>query len=244
MNQIYKAIELVPTAKIPPPWHLAIGSVQGYSPILLIPNQPLETHLAINEGIWLIALHWVFKKQCSKKHKIPACRIVASAVEPLGELLFRISQICKEVHYILPPSSTSYDNAAKWFACVAWESKRGDSEEICDLSDKKGRGKKAWVRSIWNEWNLLKEEQNPYELSHCPHTFKLVDEARKLVKNSDVFNDNYWKPLLKAYSEWARELDRNDNWRTFRVKNGKLVAQNGKGRGELLVPLLSSKSVC
>lgn len=232
-----EVVELVPISKVPPPWHLAIDSIQSPFVPLLIPNKPTETHIAINEALWVVALHWVFKKKWSKRHKIPANRAVKDAVKPLGELLYRILELCIQCHAVLPVNSTRCGNAAQWFDCVVWETKRRDFAEILFQSYKKGQGKKQEVGEIWTEIRLLKGGSNPFNLEFSPHSFRLVDEALKLAKLEN-FNQEYWRPLLKAYSNWARALDQNDNWKFFRVEAGKLVAQNGRGRGRLTVPLL------
>jgi hypothetical protein len=176
MNQTNKRVQLVPIVKIPPPddtvWALAINSVQKPFVPLLIPNPLVEKHLAINEALWIVALHWVFRKKWCKRHKIPANRAATKAVEPLGELLFRILELCIQCHAVLPAGSNPYGNAAVWFDLIVWETKRGDFAEILSPHES-GQGKNKHARKIWKDVKSLKEDwENPNAPESDPHTHK------------------------------------------------------------------------
>lgn len=222
----------LPIHAIRPPWDEAIDSVQKPFISLLIPNEPLEWHLSINEGLYNIALHWVFKKKWQSKYRIPAKANVAKAVEPLGEFLFRILDLCSECHLVAGSGYT----AAEWFKGAVWEMKRGDFAAILS-PQKKGEGKKKHCQVIQEEVRLLKRWNNPYRSLTSPYTYRLIDVALKLADrgNNDVFVKKVWRPFLDAYSKWATALSKNPDWVYLTIKNGQLYMQAGRGRAKLRV---------
>jgi len=224
-------IDRVPTEEISPPWDEAINSVQKSTIMLLIPGEPLRDQISINENIYLIALHWLFKKKWRSNHKIPTSRNVAKVVEPLGEFLFQLLNLCSECHLVAP---SGYSNAAEMFQKAAQEMKQGDLAEILSC-DQKGDGKKKYCRTTLKEIKILKSNQNPYQVSKSPHTHRLIEIALQLANQgvNDLFVTKTWKPFLSAYSGLTRELDRNPDWGYIHRKAGKLFIKEGKGRGSI-----------
>lgn len=222
-------VDRVPTEEISPPWDEAINSVQKPSIMLWIPDEPLRDQISLNEEIYTIALHWLLKKKWRSKHKIPASRKVANAVEPLGEFLFRLLNLCSECHVLAP---RRLGDAAEIFQKAVQEMKQGNLEEILS-PDQKGDGKKKHCKTTFEEIKILKSNQNPYEVCRSPHTYRLTEIALQLANQevNDLFIKKVWKPFLKAYSGWNRELDRNPDWGYITIKAGKLFIKEGKGRG-------------
>ena len=222
-------ITKIPIEKISPPWDEAINSAQNSSIILSISNDILREQISINEDIYIIALHWLFKKKWQSNHKIPANRNTAKAIEPLGEFLLQILNLCLECHLVAP---SGYINAAEIFQKIVEEMKQGDLAEILG-ERQKGEGKRAFCKKTLDEIKSLKSNKNPYQVSKSPHTHRLIEIALQLANQgaNDLFVEKTWKPFLKAYSRWNRELDRNPDWGYIHTKADKLFIQAGKGRG-------------
>ncbi len=224
-------IPTIPTEKIIPPWDSAITSIETFVYPTVPFNNGLIQHLNFNDNVWEIALHWLLKKKWDSKHKIPVNRNIAAKIEPLGELLLQIIEICSQVHLLYPDG---YTNATEWFYHIALEMKNGDIDDIC-TPIKKGEGKSKHCSEIRSHIKKLRQIENPFDSVRSPHTHKLIQASINLCENFDIFKNNYYLPLIKAYSCWERKLHDDDGWQLLTVEKEQLFIHTGKGRGKIKI---------
>ena len=234
------------TYKIPPPddilYGSAIASIQNSHTTLSIFEPSIQHQLGINQALWKVSAEWLIKKKWISRQKISANRSVSKATEPLGELLYRILELCIQCHTFLP-ADTPYRNAAHWFQAVVSEMKKFDFEKITSTSEGNGSGKMQYVKSIRADIKSLKTDwKNPNNPQEDPATYELVKVGLAMAEPSDCFMTDYWKPLLRAYTGWATELDRNTDWEYLHVnEKGILVGQASKKRGKKILPTPRAK---
>lgn len=231
--------DVLTTYKIPPPddviFGLTIDSIQKSHTALCIFDSPLQHQISINESLWKVGIEWLVKKKWIPRQKVSGNRSAIKAVEPLGELLYRILEVCIQSHGF-SPASAPYRNAAHWFQSVAFEMKRFDFNELTSKSERKGTGKKQYVKSVRDDIKALKERKNPNDPETDPASFALTEAGFAMADTSDRFDTDYWKPLIRAYSAWATELDKNSNWEYLHVtEQGVLIGQGGQGRGKIVL---------
>lgn len=214
-------------------WKQVFKSVQG-SFVRLKTDDTTNIAMAMIEGFWLFSIHWVYKKKWNPKHKIPY-QSDAKKVEPFGDFLLSILNLCEALHTIHPFGS-HYSNAAKWFDCIAWELKNRDLLDLFDLSGKKGTDDE--VRTIRKRLADYRYGINPHDFQKEPHTWRLIEAALK-VSCSKAFpkiGDEFWrgvrqknKPLgfQHAYSAWAAALE-SPTYQAMAIKNGKILVKQGR----------------
>lgn len=229
MNKVIEIPPIPIDAKtIKPPWDDALDSVQKWYPDIAC-SEAQAQHLRINEVIYIIGLHWLYRKKYSSKHKIPGKLKHRQACEPLGDFLYQLLNLCSELHTVSPEG---YINAGEWFKKVVFEMRLGDVQAI--LSDDEGGGKTKYVDEvIRREIAQLRDRENPFDASTSPHTHKLVDAAIGLTNRSDIFLKKHYSPLIQAYTSWARELRENATFEYLLVEGEKLVAKRGKGKAKI-----------
>lgn len=224
-------ISTIPTQMIDPPWDSAISSIEAFFSPTIPFNNGLIQHLNFNDNVWEVALHWLLKKKWHSKHKIPVSRNVATKIEPLGEFLLQILEICSQVHLMYP---SGYINATEWFYHIVLEMRNGDINEIC-TPIKKGDGKFKHCSEIRSHVKVLKQSKNPFDSARSPHTYRLIEASINLSQKSDKFDDGCYQPLIKAYSSWGRNLHDDVNWQMLTVDKEKLFIHAGKGRGKVKI---------
>lgn len=237
--------DVLTTYKIPPPddkkFGYVIASIQKAHAIPSIFEPSVQHQIGINGALWKVSSEWLIRKKWIPRQKISANRSITKAVEPLGELLYRLLEVCIQSHSFLP-ADTPYRNAAQWFQAVAFEMKKHDFNEITLMPERKGSGKMQYVRSIRTDIKALKDWNNPNDSQKDPATYALVEAGLAIAEKSDSFMIDYWKPLLRAYTSWATELDRNSDWEYLHVnEKGILVGQASKKRGKKILPTPRTK---
>ncbi|MGB3642554.1 MAG: hypothetical protein WBA39_33980 [Rivularia sp. (in: cyanobacteria)] len=228
---MHKVIEIPPipinSDIIKPPWDDALDSVQQWHQNIAC-NEAQKQHLQINEIIYIIALHWLYRKKYQSKHKIPGKLKHRKACEPLGDFLHQLLNLCSEVHTISP---FDYMNAGEWFKQIVFEMRYGDVQAI--LSDEQEGGKTKYIDVVRGEISQLRSYKNPYDSSTSPHTYRLLESAIRIAERSDIFRKKHYSPLIKAYAAWARELRENPTFEYWLVEGEKLVAKRGKGKAKI-----------
>ncbi|HEY9601248.1 MAG TPA: hypothetical protein V6C85_06525 [Allocoleopsis sp.] len=186
-------------------------------------------------GQWVLWLHWVIKKKWLSKHKIPTRRGYTKLYEPRGELLYRILELCLQLHS--SKWGGNYRNAFDWFHQYL-EFERSGEIELVLKSD--SDSKKGWKRSYQKAHRAclisLRDGVNPYHKIEEPHIYRLMEAALPLAEQSDIFEANFWKPFLRAYTAWIRSHD-GDDWASCWVDGDKLRIQDGKGQNNYITLL-------
>ena len=239
-------LHLVPsldTQGIPEPWNTSLQRLDCPTPRLplVYPSPPLEPRttqiaapaliqqrLDMEEADWRIALYWVVKKKWKPKLKIPLKRAAANLYQPWGELFYRGLELCIECHRLSPSSHTLYLSDAFWYECVMQEAKHISMRAIVANEP---TGKSSSVEERYDIIKALKALTNPANPRTSPHFHRLMEVALTL-EHQDAFNDRYWKPFLRASSQWTQLTASRSCQETF-VEGNKLVQRCGQGRGTI-----------
>ncbi len=241
---------LIPTQKLPIPWCDAVETIEGRTPYYkeliylgledfmqrMDHGQFAQTLTLLHQ--WDISIHWLVKKEWLSKHKIPAQRWLVNALEPYGELLKQELALCSQCHMRLPPGSVTYLNAAEWFTEICRETKISQIKALdrpplnVGLPTgkvEKGKKKEKVKTTRTVVVGLLAKGKNPYSSADLnqQHRFLLMNAALTLT-DSDVFSDNYWKPYIKAWRNWLREVDRNPIFKDSWIEQVDLKQANGQ----------------
>lgn len=230
-------IPFVEAGSIKPPDDKAINCIQSHHVVTASYNEAQKWQIQINNEIYAIATHWVFKKKYKPNHKIPVKRKIAKAVEPLGNFLVKLLELCIQAHQISEHQIdvSDYKNGVDFFIKIMDEMKGGDLVEILSPNSQK-QGKTNYVTSIRDEIKKLHDRyENPYNPQTSKHTFKLIQICFFAIDKLDYekFYKEYYRPFLTAYRQWARELRENKNFQYLTVKNGELFIQEGRGKGKI-----------
>lgn len=233
---------------IPQPWRDTIGRLQNK--VVVLPSEPSEDE---QMNIWRVgrildvALHWVVRNELNTKHKIPySCkRITVSepsgkvkvlnslvkALEPLGLLMTCYLRLCKKAYENSKAGTLPYQNAANWFEAIYQEIWLNSLDTTRYVG-----GKTLKLKERRNTLRVLRDgKSNPIDKNTSPHEYRLIKVCLHLKDNLcgeeiDVFEEDYWKPYLKAYSVWITSFDGSE-WSTVRMQDGKLLVQQGQGHG-------------
>ena len=221
--KVIKESLLIPASKAIPPWDEALEQLQR-EPFILISEQTeaQEINFIRVEITWQVTLHWVFKLKWCSKHKIPYSRGLTNACKPYGELIFCYLELCIQCHAISPIGSI-YGNASDWFVKLVRETQL--NAFFCDTSP--GKVKRLIERR--KQFDLLKEGKNPFSRKFLPHLHRLIEACLPLLK-SDMFEEEYWTPFLRAFSAWNTMYESNQ-WTTSYQKDEKIYIRTGRGGG-------------
>lgn len=183
-----------------------------------------------------IALHWVVRNELNTKHKIPHSRKLTKVLEPLGFLLTCYLRLCRKAYENSKVGTLPYQNAAGWFEAIYQEIWLN----ALDTTRYVG-GKTRKLKERRGTLDALQEDTNPVDNNTSPHEYRLIKTCLHLKehlcgKEIDVFEENYWKPYLRAYSAWITAFDGSE-WSTVRMEDGKLLIQQGRGRGSTRIPI-------
>lgn len=137
---------------------------------------------------WQIALHWLYKKKCASKHKIPGSRKLARSIEPFGEVLMALLELAMQVHSHGSEISHLYPTAGIWFQYAAIE-----LYPICFNAPSKYCVSQN-VKEIVED---LKKNANPFNKDDYPHLFLLIEASLGAVERniSEHFTKKYWRGL-------------------------------------------------
>ena len=108
-------------------WDYALSQIQQPFFRLGRFDDAVESLILQLQSNWAIIMHWLIKKKFERKHKIPGDRSLNKFYEPLGELYYRILELCIQVHTYDP---CGYDTAADWFARIITHVR---NEEYCNI---------------------------------------------------------------------------------------------------------------
>jgi hypothetical protein len=231
-------IEALPSVHYEPDYESVFLSIQ-YPRVKTLPSDPQEyARLKLIGGQWLIWLHWVVKKKWLSKHKIPVPREIAKIFEPKGEYLYRLLEICIQVHN--SKWGKPYNNGLAWFSQIVVAEREANIKHVLKDQADETYSQKGYSRSFRDDQRQkigqLENLQNPWHPELSPHHHRLMAAALELAGVSDKFFDDYWKPFLKAYRGWIRSLD-SPNWSAVWVENNQLKCQAGRGKGVTTVSL-------
>lgn len=226
-----RLIPKLPTERVPFPWDITMPLLEQPSYIPLIPQVRLKlaTQYQISklDFDWAIALHWVVKKKWNPELKFPIRDKLADLYEPWGELMFRQLELCIRCHEASQPTSQYYRNPSDWYLQIILETK---GDDVCDLIANKAPGKKAFAKDKSSIIKALKAERNPANPETWPHFHRLMEAALELEKEDSFYKD-YWKPYLKACSQWIQALNKKTTSQESFVKGNKILRRTGRGRG-------------
>jgi hypothetical protein len=107
------------------------------------------------------------------------------------------------------------------------EARNIDNQEI---QANEAIGKKPFVQNLYQIIKTLKNLENPATPSTSLHFYRLMEVALSLEKQ-DQFNEDYWKPFLRALSGWIQAVD-SPNCHECYVDGDKIVCQIGQGKAK------------
>jgi hypothetical protein len=233
-----KHIDLVPN--IPSiydaDWNSALVQIQ--QPFLKLGkfDDAVETQIVSLQGHWTIILHWIIRKKWKSRHKIPISK--PNDYEPLGEVYYRLLELCIQIHAMHP---SGYLSASEWFSRIIQGERNEQYRLIFAIASKsrltptKGEASALLLCTS----GKLKHFQNPYDPTKEPHAHKLIEKSIVYAQRHDFdyFAKDYWKPFIKAYSDWARDF-RRPIWNVRYAKDGRLYRTSGRGKNKgLTIPL-------
>jgi hypothetical protein len=211
-----------------------------------------SVRLALLDGNWLAAQHWVYKKRWNYAHKIPGDRTSAKYVEPIGDLLISRLNLCVEIHLLKP--HLSQEHPANWFDAVAKELRVEFIRETFGLTG--NTGKTQYLKWLHKHLNTLKDERNPYDFNTMPAHWRMVEAALDINKSkfSPNFYQKFWrgeaKPknskeiskhmpgFIKATEAFIASVkDPSNHVLQFDTKRGEFFLQAGQGRGVIHYPI-------
>jgi hypothetical protein len=225
---VVKESLLIPVGKAVPPWDAALDQLQRGSFIPIpVQTEAQKINFKRVEIIWQVTLHWVFKLKWFSKHKIPYSRKLTNVCKPFGELVFRYLELCIQCHAMKPIGSIPYGNASDWFVKLVRET------QLNAFFSNDSPGKVQRLKERRKQLDLLKEGENPFSSESYPHLHRLIEACRSLLI-SDQFENDYWKPFLKAYSAWITMFESKD-WTTSYEEDEKFYIRMGQGKGRLRV---------
>jgi hypothetical protein len=192
--------------------------------------------------VWVVALHWLYKKKWASKHRIPVSRDLAKDIEPIGDLLLAALELAIQLHAVPNQYKAQYSDASEWFAAACPELRRVILPSL-------GQGKRADVAFMRGLKKELSEFQNPFPQDETPHLHGLIQAAIDLSQQSDHFYRVYWrgaKPnnsnrlghqgFLNALGAVITALDRSKFWAPVEPHGDTIAWRLGKGEGRLILP--------
>lgn len=202
-----KAIEAIPLLD-EDDWDPAFTQIHQMRPSIPL-NEVERRAFGLVAGRWITELHWVIRKKWSSKHKIPVSPRYVKSYEPGGEVLYRLLELCAQVHIV--GRGSEYPNAGQWFAEICMEAM---NEEIKDVilpnrNPTVSLPKKIdFIRETGRRiaWMSMKEPKNPINPATHFHLWQLIEHCLQLRLKSDRFETNFWKPYLKSLREFERSL--------------------------------------
>ena len=218
----------LPTKTIPAPWAEALRLIDQPTPLPPLVQPILQMRLDMEEADWRVALYWVVKKKWNPKLKIPRKGRQANLYEPWGELLFRTLELCERLYNVAHPESQRYLNAADWYLHLIQEAKRIGN---CEIIHNQASGKTQAIKERYAIISNLKDLKNPANPQTSSHFHRLIEVALSL-EHQDKFNDRYWKPFLRACSQWTQFTDSRSCQEIF-IEDNKIMQRCGQGRGKI-----------
>ena len=228
----------LPTETIPAPWAKALHLIDQLTPLPPLTQPILRMRLDIEEADWRVALYWVVKKKWNPKLKLPIKRRQATLYEPWGELLFRTLELCERLYNVAHPESQRYLHAADWYLHLIQEAKRMGH---CAIIHNRASGKTQSVKERYAIIRDLKASTNPANPQTSVHFHRLIEAALRL-EHQNQFNSRYWKPFLRACSQWT-QLTNSRSWQETFIESNKIMQRCGRGKRKITLFRLSQNSV-
>lgn len=193
----------LPTLRLQPPWSMTFALLDQSPAYPFLLTHAEQFHLDMEAADRRIALYWVIKKKWLPRLKMPANRNYSRLLEPWGELMFQTLELAIAWHSLPTAPLSPYRNAADCYLQVMLESQQIDTEEV--LANEP-RGKKPFIKSRSAIISQLKAGINPADPILLPHFSSLMNASLELERR-DAFNEQYWKPFVRACSKWVQALD-------------------------------------
>lgn len=226
-----RIIAPIPTLNLPTPWGNAISLAD--KPMILLPmllSPIMRIRVDMDEADWRTGLYWVVKKKWQSKLEFPGDPEYFNVHEPWGDLLLRTLELCDRCFDPTTPESQDYSSAANWYLQIIQEAKMLGQRAI--LANESG-GKTPVVKERHAITKALRNLENPVNPQVSPHFHRLMDAALRLER-SDEFNNQFWKPFLRACCCWNQLTD-SPECQALYVRGNKIVAQFGRGRGKITI---------
>ena len=238
MNQICVVVPNIPIIN-DVSWNSALLAIQ--KPFLRVGtfDAATETQIQFLEGHWTIILHRVIRKKWHSRHKIPIKK--PKEYEPLGEIYFRLLELCIQTHAMSP---SGYVSAADWFSRILQGERTVQYRMIFEIATesrpvpKKGEASKLLVDTAAD----LRNFRNPYDTVQESHMYRLLESAISFAprRDFDQYAKDYWRPFVAAYSAWARDFQHNSIWNVRFAKDEKIYQTSGPGKNKGIVILARS----
>jgi hypothetical protein len=192
--------------------------------------------LAISQK-WITARKWLIKEEWNSKIKVHPNKKITEAHKPIGNLLISYWQLAERCHSCQDFSSTNlssfFPNAGELFARIFTEIIAIDLFHAFFPSENNyyNNRKLGWLEIERERLRQLKNLQNPFYRYHQTYGLKLlINCSLNLASQSNQFTKNFWKPYLKNYSAYIKELNKPE-WGRLYEENDKCYIQSGQGRG-------------
>lgn len=225
-----------------PPWTEALKMLQ--TPFLRSIEQiDLEVDFQIVEYNFSLVAHWIYKKWCHQRHKIPYSKREVSNAESLADVVLAYLSLCIELHSF-SVHAHHYPTGLIWFFNIACEHK---CSMLKKLRDTENMSKRQGVREIRALVEKLRDGENPFCYDEEPHHWRLIDTAQALVKSRcapDLITP-LWrgarkhgryqiKGLVQSLTSYSTHLDKT-NCGLLRIESSKiLVPQKGRQSPKVL----------
>lgn len=225
-----KETQKLPFNRIDPPWDNTLERLQTER----LPKNfsySSDDLRFLSNRTWDTALAWMVKKKWMSKLKIAGNPKLVEAIEPLGDLLHALMELCIQAHALPDSPLTKYKNASELFETA--------SQELYIICLCGSPSKSSLIADLRvNYLQPLKDFQNPFPEGTA--LYDLFSVSLWFGEKSDLFNRRYLrgvkrkgdsKGFLNCLSAWITALQLNPLWQAVGEQKGSLYAQTGQGRG-------------
>lgn len=183
--------------------------------------------------LWECSMYWVYKlKWGGKRYRIPIeNKELIKAVEPHGTAMFWILNLCEQCH---PFQEYGYSSGLKWFCHII-------HLDLMPLSYSHTRPKTDRVSDGRDEIKKLRKGENPFVESDEPHLWRVVEQSTRQAE-SELFEQNYWRPFIKSYSTWLSCIE-SPNWKSVIVDGNAIRYRPDRGNGTIKIDLCKKSNL-
>ncbi len=239
-------IVAVPTAGLEPGWAKALLIAQNppaMASLLFSENDAARSQGVHLQRLYGMAWHWLYREKLKPKrerrHKMPFEwrsfeKCARDAVITFGTMLDKLRLVCIGIYARVDHDRIPvYKNAAEWFLAVVLEMRAWD---VASAQQNSMRGKAALVEHYESQLKRLRvksDYSSPYDPDIMPHTHRLMHYAWHLAARDGSFESDCWRPYLKSFTAFKRDIEHNSAWVMVFEEGGKNYYHPGKGRGKV-----------
>lgn len=200
-------------------------------------DRATEANLQHCLATWGLILGWVRRKKTGNKYKIFGDRDSVKSFEALGEIYFRLFELCIQLH---PYAADQYFSATTWFSSICDDELHLQKQEALAITNdlREPPLKSEAIKILRSQAQQLRDFKNPFNPKIEPHLYRLIDLATKHAERERRFASEFWRPYTRAFTNWVQVFEHDPAWNLRYVIGGQLKYTSGRGRNRgLALPL-------